>query len=119
MRAEEKSRKVEIIDIKNDRSTNKSTTHLRLVALAVQIKEEGIVRLYKKIELRQLCDAYMVSVATKWNKRRIANELLQKLAICDKMPYAINLYPGTWLKNYLQRQMLTNKFQYYGYEECN
>ena len=87
VRAEEKSRKVEISDLQNDRSSNKSTSHLRLVALAAQIKEEGFVRLYKKVELRQLCEAYMVSVVAKWNKkRRIAKELLQKLAICDKMP---------------------------------
>ena len=86
MRAEEKSRKVEISDLENDRSSNKSTSHLRLVALAVQIKEDGFVRLYKKAELRQLCEAYMVSVVAKWNKRRIAKELLQKLAICEKMP---------------------------------
>ena len=86
MRAEEKSRKVEISDLENDRSSNKSTSHLRLVALAVQIKEDGFVRLYKKAELRQLCEAYMGSVVAKWNERRIAKELLQKLAICDKMP---------------------------------
>ena len=45
MRAEQKSRKVEISDLENDRSSNKSTSHLRLVALAVEIKEEGFVRL--------------------------------------------------------------------------
>ena len=118
MRAEEKSRKVEISDLENDRSSNKSTSHLRLVALAVQIKEDGFVRLYKKAELRQLCEAYMVSVVAKWNKRRIAKELLQKLAICDKMP-CHHLYPDTLLRNYLQQQMLTKKCQYYGYEECN
>ena len=37
VRAEEKSRKVEIRDLENDRSSNKSTSHRRLVALAVEI----------------------------------------------------------------------------------
>ena len=84
-KAEEKKKKVEIADIREDRSPLKRLSHVRLVALAVEIKESGLMRLYKKKELEQLCVAYGIRNMAKWNKSRLAKELCQNITTCTEM----------------------------------
>ena len=85
-KAEELRQKVDLAEIKKDKSPNKKSSHVRLVALATQLKEAGLMRLYKKLELQQLCEAYNIGWVAKWNKRRLVKELFQKLTICQEMP---------------------------------
>ena len=85
-KAEELRQKVDLAEIRNDKSPMKKSSHVRLVALATQLKEAGLMRLYKKLELQQLCEAYGIRCMAKWNKRRLVKELFQKIAICDEMP---------------------------------
>lgn len=84
-KAEELRQKVDLAEIKKDKSPKKKSSHVRLVALATQLKEAGLMRLYKKLELQQLCEAYGIRWVAKWNKRRLVKELFQKL-ICQEMP---------------------------------
>ena len=85
-KAEELRQKVDLAEIRNDKSPMKKSSHVRLVALATQLKEAGLMRLYKKLELQQLCEAYGIRWMAKWNKRRLVKELFQKITICDEMP---------------------------------
>ena len=39
--------KVDLAEIRNDKSPMKKSSHVRLVALATQLKEAGLMRLYK------------------------------------------------------------------------
>ena len=79
--------KVDLAEIKKHKSPNKKSSHVRLVALATQLKEAGLMRLYKKLELQQLYEAYGIGWVAKWNKRRLVKELFQKLKICQEMPF--------------------------------
>ena len=45
-----------------------------------------MMRLYKKLELQKLCEAYGIGWVAKWNKRRLVKELFQKLTIRQEMP---------------------------------
>ena len=85
-KAEERRQKVDLAEIKNDKSPMKRSSHIRLMALVSQLKERGLMRLYKKRELQQLCGAYGIRWMTKWNKRRLVKELFEKITICEEMP---------------------------------
>jgi hypothetical protein len=85
-KADERRQKVDMAEIKNDTSPMKRSSHVRLVALATQLKERGLMRLYKKLELQQLCGAYGIRCTAKWNKRRLVKELFPKITTCEEMP---------------------------------
>lgn len=85
-KTEEKKMKIEINDIKDDRSPLKRSSHVRLLALAVQMKERGLMRLYKKKELEQLCVAYGIRCMAKWNKYRLAKEVFENITTCSEIP---------------------------------
>ena len=83
---QERQLKVQIKAIEEDRSSSKRASHLRLVALIKQIHEKGIVKLYTKAELKQLCGAYDVNIKAKWNKSQLVKELTSKIIECTEMP---------------------------------
>jgi hypothetical protein len=85
-KAEERRQKVDLAEIENDRSPMKRSSHVRLVTLTAQLKERGLMRLYKKVELQQLCGAYGIRWMAKWNKHRLVKELFEKITICEEMP---------------------------------
>ena len=72
-------------EIQNDTSPMRRSSHVRLVALAAQLKERGLMRLYKKLELQQLCGAYGIRWMVKWNKRQLVKELFEKITTCEEM----------------------------------
>jgi hypothetical protein len=77
-KAEERRQKVDLAEIKNDRSPMKRSSHVRLVTLTAQLKERGLMRLYKKVELQQLCGAYGIRWMAKWNKHRLVKNFLKR-----------------------------------------
>ena len=97
-KAEEKRTKVNIREIELDRSVDKRASHGRLLALLSQVKEVGIACLYKKEELRKLCDVYNVHFTSRWNKQKLAMELCHSIPQFDGIPshqttsrYAVNI----------------------------
>ena len=83
---QERQMKVQIKAIEGDRSPSKRSSHLRLVALINQIHKKGMIRLYTKEELKQLCGAYDVQIKAKWNKSQLVKELTPKIIECTEMP---------------------------------
>lgn len=87
MERKEKARheqmKVNLFEIKQDRSHGKEVSHTRLVALVNQVKSNGMVRLYKKSELHKLCSSYGCHYLAKWNKTKSANELCRAIVSQD------------------------------------
>ena len=71
-KARYKQMKVNLFEIKQDRSHGKKVSHTRLVALVNQVKSKEMVRLYKK-ELLELCSSYDCRYLAKWNKTKLAN----------------------------------------------
>jgi hypothetical protein len=96
-KAKEQQMKIELKAIENDRSPAKRSSHVCLLALINQIHDKGMIRLYKKTELQQLCSAYGVRFVAKWNKSKLVKELVSKVIECIEMPchevmsrYAVN-----------------------------
>ena len=52
------------------RSPKKKVSHTKL--LVEEVKDDGLVSLYKKKELKMLCTAYGVAFQSRWNKRELA-----------------------------------------------
>ena len=80
MSKKEKARKgrmkVHLAQIEQDRSERKRASHIRLLALINEVKEE-VGTLYKKAELQHLCDAYKVKYLKSWNKGQLSKALTQ------------------------------------------
>lgn len=85
-KARHKQMKVNLSEIKRDRSHGKEVSHTRLVALVNQVMSNGMVRLYKKKELHKLCSSYDCRYLAKWNKTKLANELCRTILRQDSMP---------------------------------
>lgn len=83
---QERQLKVQIKAIEEDRSPSKRSSHLRLIALINQIHEKGMIRLYTKEEIKQLCGAYDVHVKAKWNKSQLVKELASKIMKSTDIP---------------------------------
>ena len=77
--------KVHVTQIEQDRSDGKRSSHIRLLALINEVKED-IKSYYKKAELQHLCDAYQVRFLTSWNKDRLAKALVQAIPEYDHIP---------------------------------
>ena len=78
--------KVHLPQIEQDRSDKKRSSHIRLLALVNELKED-IGTLYKKSELQHLCDAYGVRYLSSWNKSKLSKELTQVIPTCEHIPY--------------------------------
>ena len=57
----EEKKKVPLDDIKNYQSPMRRALHAGLLALVTQLKDRGLMKLFKKSELQQLCWAYATS----------------------------------------------------------
>lgn len=78
--------KVHLAQIEQDRSERKRSSHIRLLALVNEVKED-VGTLCKKAELQHLCDAYGVRYLKSWNKGQLSKELTQAIPIYDHIPY--------------------------------
>lgn len=78
-KARQKQMKVNLPEIRQDRSHGKEVSHTRLVALVNQVRSNGVCRLYKKKELQKLCSSYDCRYLAKWNKTKLANELCRAI----------------------------------------
>ena len=77
--------KVEIAQIEQDRSPGKRSSHIPLLALANELKED-ISSLYTKCEVQHLCNAYKVRFLQSWNKANLAKTLVQAIPVYDDIP---------------------------------
>ena len=80
-KAREYQLKVQLSEIDQDGSYEKTASHLRLMALVAEVGEKGMERLYKKNELQILCSAYGVIHKTKWNKSKLSLKLCQAIPL--------------------------------------
>ena len=78
--------KVHLAQIEQDRSERKRSSHIRLLALINEVKED-VGTLYKKAELQHLCDAYKVKYYKSWNKDQLAKALTQAIPTYDHIPH--------------------------------
>ena len=78
--------KVHLAQIEQDRSPKKRSSHIPLLALVNDVKEE-ISSLYKKPELQHLCHAYKVRYLTSWNKAKLAAALVHAIPTYDHIPH--------------------------------
>jgi hypothetical protein len=85
-KARKNKMKVHMAQIEQDRSLRKRSSHIRLLALVNDVKEE-ICSLYKKNELQHLCNAYKVRFLTTWNKAKLAKALVQAIPTFDHIPH--------------------------------
>jgi hypothetical protein len=60
-KANEKRMKVHFQHIEQDRSLGKKVSHVRLLSLVNELKDNRLMRLYPKNELQRLCSGYNVS----------------------------------------------------------
>lgn len=90
MAKKEKARKcrmkVHLAQIEQDRSERKRSSHIRLLALINEVKDD-VGTLYKKAELQHLCDAYGVRYLKSWNKDQLSKVLIQVIPTYDHMPH--------------------------------
>ena len=77
--------KVHLAQIEQDRSERKRASHIHLLALIDEVKEE-VGTLYKKAELQHLCDAYKVKYLKSWNKGQLSKALIQVIPTYDHIP---------------------------------
>ena len=78
--------KVHLAQIEQDRSERKRASHIHLLALINEVKEE-VGTLYKKAELQHLCDAYKVKYLKSWNKGQLSKALIQVIPTYDHIPH--------------------------------
>lgn len=78
--------KVHLTEICKDRSTRKKVSHTKLLSLVQEIKADGLVSLYKKVELQMLCKGYAVPFLSKWNKKKLASVLTAHIHQHEDMP---------------------------------
>ncbi len=74
--------KVHLPQIEQDRSERERSSHIRLLALINEVKED-VSTLYKKAELQHLCDVYNVKYYKSWNKDQLAKALTQAIPTYD------------------------------------
>ena len=77
--------KVHLPQIEQDKSFKKQSSHFRLLALVKEIQED-IASLYKKEELRHLCDANQVNFLVSWNKTQLAKPLVEAIPTYEYIP---------------------------------
>jgi hypothetical protein len=85
-KANEKRMKVHFQHIEQDRSPGKKVSHVRLLSLVNELKDNGLTRLYTKNELQCLCSGYNVRYLSKWNKGKLSAELAHAISHCESMP---------------------------------
>ena len=85
-KANEKRMKVHLQQIEQDRSPGKKVSHVRLLSLVNELKENGLVRLYSKKELQHLCGGYNIRFLSSWNKGKLSVELAHAISHCEFMP---------------------------------
>jgi hypothetical protein len=78
--------KVNLANIIHDKSPGKKVSHTKLLALVDELKEDGLVSLYKKKELQILCNAYACRFLSKWNKKQLASSLSEAIHMHEYMP---------------------------------
>lgn len=84
-KARKNQMKMHLAQIQQDRSPKKRSSHIRLLALVNEVKEE-VSSLYKKSELQYLCNAYKVQFLTSWNKAKLVKAMVQAISAHDLIP---------------------------------
>ncbi|CAB3994285.1 Hypothetical predicted protein [Paramuricea clavata] len=85
-KANEKWMKVHFQHIEQDRSPGKKVSHVRLLLLVNELKDNGLTCLCTKNELQRLCNGYNVRYLLKWNKGKLSAELAHAILHCENMP---------------------------------
>ena len=98
-----KKLKVDMKQIEEDVSEDKKLTHLRLGELVRMFKAEGVRKLYQKKELQKLCDVYNIKYLDRWNKSKLANDLVEAIIQNDVMPASqvLSVYRTSVLEEHL------------------
>ena len=86
-KAEERKLKVSFQRFELDRSVDKRSSHIGLLALVSKLGHNGVKRLYTKKELQTLCLAYGVPYKSSWNKEKLSSVLSVKVSECTCVPY--------------------------------
>ena len=85
-KARRREMKVKLVHISHDKSPRKKVSHTKLLALVDELKVDGLVSLYRKEELKVLCNAYACRFLSKWNKRQLASSLSEAIRMHEDMP---------------------------------
>ena len=78
--------KVKLAHIRHDKSPRKKVSHTKLLVLVDELKVDGLVTLYRKEELKILCNAYACRFLSKWNKKQLASSLSEAIHLHVDMP---------------------------------
>lgn len=112
-KAQTRSMKVHLPQIKQDRSPFKQVSHGRLVALVDHSKEQGLKKLYTKCELEKLCSAYGIDCRSSWNKSKLAQELSSSIRSNTYIPvfqvlneFTVNAVPNDHNQQAIPRLIL-------------
>ena len=78
--------KVKLVSINHDKSPRKKVSHTKLLALVDELRVGGLAFLYKKEDLKVLCNAYACRFLSKRNKKQLASSLSEAIHMNMDMP---------------------------------